>query len=208
MLIGLVVLAAVSAVDAQDEFPKVVRRDGQVCVQTLEAGRVAESCRPEASPLVTSSADPWSGVTGGRRSAILLDDPWASRRAVAEQTAGTVVSAVVGGIFLGVCFQYGCSASGSAAFGLAQLGLVGLVSTLTHAANHGQGHVGFGLLGAGLGGAVGLLISIVTFSSGAGLLATVLLVNLAALLPAVGSVVALELRDASVRQQGVTVAQF
>lgn len=40
---------AADAAAPAGEFPRVVRREGQVCVQTLEAdGRVAESCRAES----------------------------------------------------------------------------------------------------------------------------------------------------------------
>lgn len=47
---SVMLVVAVSASALADDYPKVVRRDGQVCMQSLNAdGLVVEQCKPEGS---------------------------------------------------------------------------------------------------------------------------------------------------------------
>lgn len=200
----LCALCAVSLASASlaDEYPQVIRRNGEVCVQTLGAdGKVAEACRPDVPVAARATTTDESGVrvTSLPRAASLLDaDPKGAGRGVAELFGGQVGALLPQLIAMAVG---GTTVTGTILVTLASFGISSLASGLMHLAYDGQAGIGWAFLGNAIGQGVSLLITLVALS-GASTLLLVVGVLAGALLPALGASIALELRDHALREGG------
>lgn len=86
--------------------------------------------------------------------------------------------------------------------------ITGLSAGLFHAGFGGEAGVGWGLLGSAIGTSVVLLAALPVVASGS-IVAYLLFSVFANVMPTLGAVIALELRDTSLRhRRGVVVAQF
>lgn len=191
-----------ASVSLADEYPQVIRRNGEVCVQTLGAdGKVAEACRPEGPVAAKATTTDESGVrvTSVPRAASLLDaDPKGAGRGVAELFGGQVGALLPQLISIAVG---GTSVAGTLLVSLASFGVSSLVSGLMHLAYDGQAGFGWAFLGNAIGQAVSLLISLVAIT-GASPVLLIVGILAGAFLPALGASIALELRDHALRENG------
>lgn len=206
-LATLVVMISTSVL--ADEYPKVVRRDGQVCVQEKSAeGTVTESCRAERAPLPAESRDaaeskpsenPWLVADQRKASLLLGEDTHGASRGATELLAGQIGALVPGLI---ASLAGGSSVGGLLLASLASFGLSSLASGVAHVAIGGQAGVGWAFVGNLVGQAAALVINLLALASGGvGLLVAALLIGSA--LPALGATIALELRDTAVRAEAV-----
>ena len=194
------------------EYPKVIRREDQTCIQTLDAiGQVVEECRagskdftgntqvikqrvgPEEVP--TSSPK----VARANRSAKLSNsDPHAGFRMFAEGGLALLVAPIPLGILSAVCSRATCSDVAVVVTVLSLPLLMGFAASLGHWLVDGEAGAGWGVIGAAVG--VALAVALL-FAAGA--LGTsyfgVLLYAVAGIAPIAGTIIALELRDTSLR---------
>lgn len=197
-----------------DEYPKVVRRDGQVCVQELAAdGSVKESCRAESVVAPSTSASPsgdtgWaSRFQGNASSPRLLEgdppDPKGASRGISELLGGQAVAYLISIIFLAT----GTSSTIGGLLGSAALGftLSSLASGLFHAAGDGQAGIGWAFLGNLLGQVASVVITLLAVASSSAVVA-LFAVLVGGFLPALGASIALELRDTVLRREAAGLA--
>ncbi|MCU0696863.1 MAG: hypothetical protein MUC96_10060 [Myxococcaceae bacterium] len=193
-----------------DEYPKVVRRDGQVCVQELAAdGSVKESCRAETVPAPSTSASPQEGTgwanrfQGSANAPRLLPEAMAdskgASRGIAELFGGQVAAFATALVFVAT----GVASSGIGgllASSLTTFAVSSLVSGFFHVVNDGQAGLGWAFLGNALGSVASFVVTLVALSTGgATVIALALIVG--SLLPPLGAAIALELRDTVLRRE-------
>lgn len=214
-LIGAFLITCISFAAWADEYPKVIRRDGQVCVQELAAdGAVKESCRAETTPAPRPSTDTPSGTGWSNRfqnqgtsprllDGDLLPDPKGAVRGISELLGGQVAAYLTSIAFIatGVSSTVG-GLLGSAVVGFA---VSSLVSGLFHLASDGQAGLGWAFLGNLIGQVVSVVFTLAALSSGSAVV-TLLAVLIGGFLPALGASVALELRDTAVRREAAGFA--
>ncbi len=192
-----------------DEYPKVVRREGQVCVQELGPdGVVKESCRAEAAPAPSTasqqSGEGWAGRFPGKASSPrllegdLLADPKGASRGISELFGGQAVAYLSSLVFLatGVSSTVG----GLLLSATAGLAVSSLVSGLFHIAFDGQAGLGWAFLGNLIGQVASVVITLFALASSSAVV-TIFAVLVGGLLPALGATIALELRDTAVRRE-------
>lgn len=218
--VALVTLAVLASPALADDYPKVVHRDGQVCVQSLDAaGAVVEQCRregaaeysapaqltpPDAPPLPPPQAAPPPAQP--RRSARLIEDEHGAARGIAEVVLGQLAGLVPVLVASATCNSLLTSCTGaSVAGGLISFVASSLTVGLIHLAFDGRAGMGWSFLGNLIGGSVGLLLSLVAVSSGSAVL--LLMAGIVQiLLPSTCSAIALEVRDRAVRKQEAGLA--
>jgi hypothetical protein len=212
-VVGALLVGVVAVPAWADEYPKVVRRDGQVCVQELAAdGAVKESCRAETAPQAPAATEPsgsgWSNRFQPNGSPRLLEggllaDPKGAPRGIAELFGGQVAAFATASIF--VATGVGAGVTGQLASSLVVFGVSSLASGLLHTINDGQAGLGWAFLGNALGSVASFVIAVLALStSSVVLIAMTLLVG--SLLPPLGAAIALELRDTALRREGAGFA--
>ncbi len=209
-LIAALVVTSLSFAAWADDYPKVIRRDGQVCVQDLGPdGAVKESCRAETAPAARPSTDTPSGTGWAGRfqsqgsSPRLLDggelpDPKGAARGLSEFLGGQVAAYATSLVFLatGVSSTIG----GLLGASVVVFAVSSLISGLFHLANDGQAGLGWAFLGNLIGQVASVIIGLAGLAGGAVVVAVFTLL-VGGLLPALGASIALELRDTAVRRE-------
>jgi len=197
LLLTLPLLISAVTSEAASEYPKVVRRDGNVCVQELDAaGAVKESCHPEKEGIRLSEGRPSARFMPGAP----LDDPRGSTRGVAELAVGiigatipTLIVAAIGPV---------ASTTGVLLTGVLSILVAGATTWILHSIFDGQAGFGWGILGAIVGGGVATLVGLVmTLTSAAGIITVAVL---GVLLPPLSAAIALEARDGALRRGEVS----
>lgn len=212
----LVIAVVVSAGNAAAEEPQVIRRDGQVCVQTRDAqGAVSESCRPdrpitpapsaatEAAQAPAATQNPLA-LADARRSASLLEsDPHGAARGIGEYLGAQVGAAIPMLVYSVVALTSRTDVGGLLAATLVSFGVSSLTAGLFHIAIDGQAGIGWAFLGNLVGQVGALLLTLLLGTSPVGSLIAAVV---GSVLPALGASVALELRDTALRKEGTMSA--
>lgn len=193
VLISLVALVAATSDAPAADYPKVVHRDGNVCVQELDAtGAVTESCRPERGVGLASARPSAQLLPGG-----VLDDPKGSTRGIAELSAG-IVGATLPLLIIGATSQGLPTVTSALLGGMLSMVVAGAASWILHSIFEGQAGIGWAVLGALAGSVAATLVGLVmTGLTAVGIMTTAVL---GVLLPALGASIALEARDGAFRR--------
>ncbi len=177
-----------SAASADEFLGRIQKPDGTWCQQIQRGDEVLESCR------AGEAFHPPNGAAS-------LTDGLGARRGATEALAAVGGAFLWSALLLATCSL--CSATTVALVYPVQLITTGAFGSLAHGLLDGQAGFGWGILGALVGGSVGILVNLILAALGVAPLLVIAVSALLGVLPSIGAVVALEIRDTSLRRSAV-----